>query len=129
MMFPILISVSVAPVSYYNCASAPLLDAASNANAATEAIATLFVVTGITVSLFPIIWMVRVMVFLIGGSLRSQYSEYHFTGTLTRKSPCGKGPGVASLVVRGWPVSRPRSSVGTKKRIRTRRCVVFVEQA
>ena len=42
-MLPILISVSVAPVSYFFCASAPLLDAASTANAAAEAIAILFV--------------------------------------------------------------------------------------
>jgi hypothetical protein len=51
-MLPILISVSVAPVSYFFCASAPLLDAASTANAA-ETIAILFMVTGITVSLVP----------------------------------------------------------------------------
>jgi hypothetical protein len=45
-----LISVSVAPVSYFFCASAPLLDAARKANAA-EAIASLVAKTGITVSL------------------------------------------------------------------------------
>jgi len=33
MMLPILISVSVAPVSYFFCASAPLEDAAIKANA------------------------------------------------------------------------------------------------
>jgi hypothetical protein len=53
MMLPILISVSVAPVSYFFCASAPLVDAASTAKAA-EAIAILFLVKGIAVSLFPI---------------------------------------------------------------------------
>jgi hypothetical protein len=37
MMFPILISVSVAPVSYFFCASAPLLVAASTARAAEKA--------------------------------------------------------------------------------------------
>jgi hypothetical protein len=34
MMLPILISVSVAPMSYFFCASAPVLVAASTANAA-----------------------------------------------------------------------------------------------
>src|SRR5882672_11445854 len=51
MMLPILISVSVAAVSYLFCASAPLLDPASTANAAA-AIAILFLVS-ISVSLFP----------------------------------------------------------------------------
>src|SRR6476646_1675412 len=37
MMLPILISVSVAPVSYFFCASAPLLIAASKAMAAEKA--------------------------------------------------------------------------------------------
>src|ERR1700674_1347463 len=52
MILPILISVSVAPVSYFFCASAPLLEAASTANAAAEAMAILFVTTGMKVSLF-----------------------------------------------------------------------------
>src|SRR5665213_1883022 len=47
MMLPILISVSVAPASYFFCASAPLLDAASMMNAA-EAIANLLKATGIS---------------------------------------------------------------------------------
>src|SRR5579864_1625553 len=51
MMLPILISVSVAPVSYFFWASAPLVDPASNANAATEATATLFAKTAMTFSL------------------------------------------------------------------------------
>jgi len=37
MMLPILISVSVAPVSYFFCANAPLLVAASTARAAAKA--------------------------------------------------------------------------------------------
>src|ERR1051326_5779193 len=37
MMLPILISVSVAPVSYFFCASAPLLEAASTTRAAERA--------------------------------------------------------------------------------------------
>src|SRR6266567_3325536 len=43
MMLPILISVSVAPVSYFFCASAPPDDAASNPNAA-ERTASLLIV-------------------------------------------------------------------------------------
>jgi hypothetical protein len=39
-------------VSYFFCASAPLLEAASTANAAAEAMAILFVTTGMTISLF-----------------------------------------------------------------------------
>jgi hypothetical protein len=46
-----LISVSVAPVSYFFCASAPLLDAASTAAAATDAIVNRLAMAGITVSL------------------------------------------------------------------------------
>jgi hypothetical protein len=37
MMLPILISVSLAPVSYFFCASAPLLVAASHTRAAEKA--------------------------------------------------------------------------------------------
>src|ERR1700722_17328324 len=51
MMLPILISVSVAPVSYFFCASAPLLDAAASANAAAMTI--LLAMAGMSVSLFP----------------------------------------------------------------------------
>src|SRR4051794_27933756 len=46
MMLPILISVSVAPVSYFFCASAPPDEAANSATAA-ERIASLRVVAGI----------------------------------------------------------------------------------
>src|SRR5437868_6903015 len=46
MMLPILISVSVAPVSYFFCASTLPLEAANTTNAA-EAMASLRVVTGI----------------------------------------------------------------------------------
>src|ERR1700722_19763059 len=79
MILPILISVSVAPVSYFFCASAPLLEAASTANAAAEAMAILFVMAGISVSLFSngmggVSWTAchgrRVMAFLIESSLR-----------------------------------------------------------
>jgi hypothetical protein len=46
-MLPILISVSVAPVSYFFCASAPLVVAASKTSA-VEAIANLVAITDIT---------------------------------------------------------------------------------
>src|ERR1700691_4893166 len=99
MMLPILISVSVAPVSYFFCASAPLLDAASTASAAAEAIAILFMIAGIAVSLF-FQWHGRcVMAFLIESSL-NRCLEYHFTGTLTTKSPPRDARRAASLIVR-----------------------------
>src|SRR6516165_602972 len=47
MMLPILISVAVAPVSYFFCASAPLLETASRAIAA-EKTARRMAITGIT---------------------------------------------------------------------------------
>jgi hypothetical protein len=50
MMLPILISVSVAPVSYFFCAIAPLEDAMPIASA-VEAMANLLSKTGIPVSL------------------------------------------------------------------------------
>src|ERR1700685_440576 len=53
MMLPILISVSVAPVSYFFCANAPLLDAATSANAAAAAMTILLAMAGMSVSLFP----------------------------------------------------------------------------
>src|SRR5271155_3983298 len=51
MMLPILISVSVAPSSYFFCASVPVLDPARSANAATDAIAVLLKKTVMTFSL------------------------------------------------------------------------------
>src|SRR3954470_16549211 len=63
MMLPILISVSVAPVSYFFCASTPLEDAASTANAA-EKIASLLVTTGIPVLPCDEAVHVRAMAFL-----------------------------------------------------------------
>ncbi len=98
MMLPILISVSVAPVSYLFCASAPLLDAASTANAA-ETIAILFMVTGITVSLVPLTLMARVMAFLNEKLLVTLAPDYHFAGALTTKSPPRNARRAASLVV------------------------------
>src|SRR5829696_4606745 len=50
MMLPILISVSVAPVSYFFCANAPLLVAASSARAAAKA-PSRKLITGILISL------------------------------------------------------------------------------
>src|ERR1700691_6541819 len=54
MMLPIVISVSVAPVSYFFCASAPAVDPARSANAATDAIAILFMKTVMTFSSRPV---------------------------------------------------------------------------
>jgi hypothetical protein len=51
-MLPIFISVSVAPVSYFFCASAPLLVAASNARAAEKA-PNRKLIAGIFISLGP----------------------------------------------------------------------------
>src|SRR5882757_3142644 len=45
MMLPILISVSVAPVSYFFCASAPVLVAASRANAAERTASRVLIVS------------------------------------------------------------------------------------
>src|SRR5882724_9431318 len=57
MMLPTLISVSEAPVSYFFCASAPLLVAANNARAAEKA-PNRKLIAGILISLGPR-WMCR----------------------------------------------------------------------
>jgi hypothetical protein len=51
MMLPILISVSVAPVSYFFWASAPLTDALNTASAATGAIMYRLAIKGIAIFL------------------------------------------------------------------------------
>ena len=91
MMLPILISVSVAPVSYFFCASAPLPDAASSASAVAEATTILFVMTGMIVSLFSI-HMDGVCHGLLDRKLfEPRRFEYHFTGCLLRKSASAQG--------------------------------------
>jgi hypothetical protein len=94
---PILISVSLAPVSYFFCASAPLADAANNANAAIEAIAFLLAKTAMTFSLWSTIrWLCWVAAFLTEGSFH--LLAYHFTVLLTTKSPPQAMRRAASLV-------------------------------
>src|SRR5438270_10067583 len=90
MMLPILISVSVAPVSYFFCASALLLEAANTTNAA-EAMASLRVVTGITsLPLFENSTFTRIQVYrgLLDRKLLSpSCSGYHFSQGASIKSP------------------------------------------
>src|SRR5215470_15236123 len=82
MMLPILISVSLAPVSYFFCASAPLEEAAITASA-VESTASLLV-TDIYVSLpfccMPVWPVLGRHSFLAGRT-------YHFNGNTTIKSP------------------------------------------
>src|SRR5882757_3499161 len=100
MMLPILISVSVAPVSYFFCASAPLADTANKANA-VEAMANGLAITGMTsLPRFPRCGMMCVMAFLIRKLLVTRRRGYHFTRGVTIKSPCDKAAGAAPLVVR-----------------------------
>src|SRR5207248_6043111 len=81
MMLPILISVSVAPVSYFFCASALPLEAANTTNAA-EAMASLRVVTGITsLPLFE----------------NSTFRYFKWVGAFLTESSCDLGPVVTIL--------------------------------
>src|SRR5450756_1648455 len=81
MMLPILIPVSVAPVSYFFCASAPLVDAARMSSAA-DAVATLLEATGIS----DLPWMfVRASVFLVGIFCDAGASEYHLAAAIKNK--------------------------------------------
>src|SRR5664279_5424181 len=93
MMLPILISVSVAPGSYFFCASAPLLDAASIISAA-EAIATLLGVTAI--SNLP--WMCVYVHLLLIEILCDAAGLNTIWQQPSRKSPGETGAGAASLV-------------------------------
>src|ERR1700743_1032306 len=102
MMLPILISLSVAPVSYFFCASAPVLDPASSANAATAAIAVLLAKTAITFSL----WSAGDACVRHGFLGRKLFSpEYHFAAFLTRKSPPRRARKADSLVGTGRSVA------------------------
>jgi len=98
-MLPILISVSVAPVSYFFCASAPLVDAANKA-IAVEAIANRVAITRITFSPFP---LPNDLADDVSGFLTESSFDlglrYHLAENLTTVSPCGKSAGAASLVV------------------------------
>src|ERR1700744_1520873 len=102
MILPILISWSVAPVSYFFCASAPLLDAASSARAVTDAIAILFANTVMTFSLWSGIGRLCLWRGLLDRRLFvALISAYHLAGMLTRKSPPHRMRRAASLVA-GW---------------------------
>src|SRR5579863_5354398 len=81
MMLPILISVSVAPVSYFFCASAPLLDAANTMSAA-EASASLLLATGISGS--PLIVGSR-HILVSARFPMTPGIEYHLAGAIKKK--------------------------------------------
>src|SRR5450631_3227346 len=82
MMLPILISVSVAPMSYFFCASAPLLEAASRARAAEKAPNRKWI-AGIMTSLVGL----NVSIFLIGSALRLLGAFNTLQRYPSRKSP------------------------------------------
>src|ERR1041384_1896683 len=97
MMLPILISVSVAPVSYFFWARAPVEEAANRASA-VEAMAKRVAITGIRFSLNFL--MLTCRGFLDRKALLIWRENYHFARNGTTKSPCGNAAGAASLVVR-----------------------------
>src|SRR2546430_16774644 len=93
MMLPILISVSLAPVSYFFCASAPLEEAAITASA-VESTAGLLV-TDIYVSLpfccMPV-WLVPRAGLFFGGSYLPFQREHH-----NKKPPAPSARGALPL--------------------------------
>src|SRR5882724_3365273 len=99
MMLPILISVSEAPVSYFFCANAPLLVAASNARAAEKAPNRKWI-AGILISLGPR-W--NVSIFLGLQHLAAVDSiEYLSAAPGNKKPPARLSRGaVFSLISRG----------------------------
>src|SRR5262245_27770567 len=103
MMLPILISVSLAPVSYFFCASAPLEQAAITANA-VESTAS-FLVTDIYVSLhfccMPV-WR-SLSGTLFSGTYLPSWPEHH-----NKKPPAPVARGAASLAAGRAALSRRR---------------------
>src|SRR6266403_3846912 len=97
MMLPILISVSVAPVSYFFCASAPLLITASKAMAAEKAPNRNWI-AGMWVSLVS----VERVLFLIGSASWPLPAFNTFSRSPSRKSPLRRGRRGPSLVEQGW---------------------------
>src|SRR3982074_2006829 len=95
MMLPILISVSVAPMSYFFCASAPLLVAARIARAAEKAPNRNWI-AGILISL---IWL-NASIFLIGSALWLLPAFNTLQGYPSRKSPRRRGRRGRHLVQR-----------------------------
>src|ERR1700682_2367669 len=86
MMLPILISVSVAPMSYFFCASAPLLVAARIARAAEKAPNRNWI-AGILISLI----LVECVIFLIGSAFRLLPALNTLQSCPSRKSPLRRG--------------------------------------
>src|SRR5437016_3911542 len=97
MMLPILISVSVAPVSYFFCASAPLLVTASKAMAAEKA-PNRNMIAGMWVSLVS----VERILFLIGSASWLLAVLNTFSRCPARKSPLRRGRRGPYLVEHGW---------------------------
>src|ERR1700721_1045747 len=112
MMLPILISVSVAPVSYFFCASALLLDAARIMSAA-EAIASLLDATGI--SDLPFL-DVSVRPFLLLKTLCDAGGFNTIWRRPSTKSPGETGAGTASLVAGRAGQGRPGRMVNRRHR-------------
>jgi hypothetical protein len=90
----------VAPVSYFFCASAPLVEAANKANAA-EAIASRVAITGITS--LPLFEMrkVRVAAFLSESSCDLGAIDIILPKRSQQKAPAAKAAGAAALVAIG----------------------------
>src|SRR5438093_13046093 len=86
MMLPILISVSVAPVSYFFCASAPPLVTASKAMAAEKAPNRNWI-AGMWISLVS----VERVLFLFGTAFRLLPALNTFSRCPSRKSPQRRG--------------------------------------
>src|ERR1700688_3418194 len=86
MILPILISVSVAPVSYFFCASAPLLVAARIARAAEKAPNRNWI-AGILISLI----LIECVGFLIGSAFRLLPALNTLQSCPSRKSPLRGG--------------------------------------
>src|SRR5215470_2949639 len=95
MMLPILISVSVAPVSYFLWADAVEVEAANSASA-TDAAASLPVTAGIPVSL---IFLVCVRPFLVVGFFATWQQLNTICVAASRKSPRDGVVRAAPLVV------------------------------
>src|SRR4051812_12052191 len=99
MMLPILISVSLAPVSYFFCASAPPAEAANSA-AAAERIASLRVVADIRGSPCDDCLMSRL---LFPRKLSGSRHSIPFAQSLQQKRPPRHARGAAPLVGRSSP--------------------------
>src|SRR6185312_17126157 len=95
MVLPILISVSVAPVSYFFCARA-VVEAVANKASVAAATAKRVPVTGI--AFLPHVVVDGVCRGFLDGKLFCLDKSYHLGGTGSTESPCGKAAGAASLV-------------------------------